>query len=402
MRPGSAWTHDLVRLCVVVAALALPRLVTADTPTFSKDVAPILFKNCATCHRAGEIGPMPLTTFAEARPWARAIRAAVATRTMPPWGADPAIGQFANDPRLSQKDVDTIAAWADGGAPEGDRRDLRALPPFTTGWQIGTPDVVLTAAPFDVKPTARSVYNDAPLPTSFGADRFVREAEVRLGAPAITHHANAFVQEPGGRARVASYSPGTGGKVYPPGVAKLIPKGTTLLLNVHYNPNGQNGHDPGTRVGLKFATEPVRKVAITDDSSNNAIDIPPGEANYELAGAPFVFDVDSHLLTFTPRMNERGKDITYTLVRPDGTRQVLLRVPKFSYAWVFTYVLAEPVAAPKGSRLETIAHFDNSAANRHNPDPTARVRFGVEILNAYFEYTLDAQDLTRRTSAAPR
>jgi hypothetical protein len=253
-----------------------------------------------------------------------------------------------------------------------------------------------------VLPTARSVYNDAKLPTCFVADRFVREAEVRLGAPSITHHANAYVQEAAGRARIASYSPGTGGKAYPPGVAKLVPAGTTLILNMHYNPGDRRGHDPGTRVGLKFATEAVRQVAITDDSSNNAIDIPPGEANYELAGAPFVFEADSHLLTFTPRMNERGKDITYTLVRPDGTRQVLLRVPKFQYTWVFTYVLAEPVAAPKGSRLETLAHFDNSAANRHNPDPSARVRFGVEILNAYFEYTLDAQDLTRAASAAPR
>ena len=153
---------------------------------------------------------------------------------------------------------------------------------------------------------------------------------MRLGAPSITHHANAYVQEPGGRARVASYSPGTGGKAYPDGVAKLIPAGTTLILNMHYNPKGQPGHDPGTRVGLKFATGPIRQVAITDDSSNNAIDIPPGEANYELAGKPFVFAEDSHLLTFTPRMNERGKDITYTLVRPDGSRQVLLRVPKFS------------------------------------------------------------------------
>ena len=186
---------------------------------------------------------------------------------------------------------------------------------------------MLTSAPFDVSPTGRSVYNDAQLPTSFGADKFVREAEVRLGAPSITHHANAYVQEPGGRARVASYSPGTGGKTYPDGVAKLIPAGTTLILNMHYNPKGQPGHDPGTRVGLKFATGPIRQVAITDDSSNNAIDIPPGEANYELAGKPFVFAEDSHLLTFTPRMNERGKDITYTLVRPDGSRQVLLRVP---------------------------------------------------------------------------
>jgi mono/diheme cytochrome c family protein len=135
-----------VRRWVTGAVLAAPAFAAADTPTFTKDVAPILFKNCTTCHRAGEIGPMPLTTFAEARPWARAIRTAVTARTMPPWGADTAIGHFANDPRLSASEVATIAAWVDGGAPEGNARDLPPLPGFATGWQIGTPDVVLISA----------------------------------------------------------------------------------------------------------------------------------------------------------------------------------------------------------------------------------------------------------------
>ena len=138
MQRGPARNRGLARLVAAAAVVAVPALAAADTPTFSKDVAPILFTNCATCHRAGEIGPMPLTSFVEARPWARAIQLAVTSRTMPPWGADPAVGHFANDPRLTQKDLDTITAWTDGGAPEGNPRDLPALPAFAAGWQIGT------------------------------------------------------------------------------------------------------------------------------------------------------------------------------------------------------------------------------------------------------------------------
>lgn len=147
-----------------------------------------------------------------------------------------------------------------------------------------------------------------------------------------------------------------------------------------------------------FARAPVEKIAITAMSGTRALDIPPGDANYEAKGDPFVFAEDSHILSLVPRMNERGKDYKYTLVLPDGSSRILLSVPKFSDSWQPSYILAAPIAAPKGSRIETIAHYDNSAANRQNPDPTQRVKFGPEIMNGYFDYTVDSQNLLKETA----
>jgi hypothetical protein len=390
------------RLClavgVVVALAAAPAARPADTaPTFTKDVAPIVFATRVDCHRAGEIGLMPLTSFAEVRPWARAIRTAVVSKAMPPWLADADHERYANDPSLSAAEIDTIVKWVDSGAAEGNPADIPRLPALAQGWPMGTPDVGLLPGPRQVTPTGRSVYADLSVPTSFPADRYVSAAEIRIGGPGFTHHANLLLKDGRGSARVASYSPGAGAKSYPAGVAKLIPKGATLTLNMHYNPKGEPRTDLGSRIALQFAQGPVRQVAITDESGTNKIDIPPGDANYERIGEPFVFGQDSHILTLMPRMNERGTDFRYTLVLPDGTSRVLLNIPRWNYGWVLTYVLAQPVAAPKGSRLETIAHWDNSAGNKLNPDPTARVPFGPEIMNGYFEYVIDAQDLTRPT-----
>jgi hypothetical protein len=383
-----------VSLAIGVPASAAP----AEHPSFAKDVAPILYEKCVACHRAGEVGPMPLTTYAEARPWARAIKTAVTTRVMPPWLADGEHGAFANDPRLTDDQITTIARWADQGAPEGNPADMPKLPALADGWRMGTPDVVYDGGKYDVAAQPRSVYGDIMIPTTFAEDRYIASAEVRPGNRAYTHHANVLIKDDtAGQARIASYSPGAGAKSYPAGVAKLIPKGATLNLDMHYNPKGEPRVDPGTKIAIQFAKGPIRQIAITAQSGTNQIDIAPGDANYERVGRPFVFAEDSHILTLNPRMNERGKDFRYTLVYPDGTSRVLLNLPKWNYGWVFTYVLSEPVAAPKGSRIETVAHWDNSAANKLNPDPSVRVPFGPEIMNGYFEYVVDRQDLTRST-----
>ncbi len=368
----------------------------APAPTFNADVAPIVFENCASCHRPGEIGPMPLTSFEEVRSWAAAIRTAVDSRAMPPWGADRSIGTFANDPSLTPQQIETIVRWVDAGTPEGAPEDLPELPGFSEGWRMGSPDVVFTLTePIDIPASDASVMRNVTIPTGFDRDVFVSEAEVRPGTLSVTHHANVYAESSDGSLRVAGYTPGGAIRTaYPPGVAKLIRGGTGLRLNMHYNPKGQAYEDSGTVIGLNLAQGPVRKIAYIEQSGTSDLDIAPGDPNHEAVGRPFVFEEDSHILSFMPRMNERGKDFEYSLVYPDGTSRVLLRIPEWNYGWVFNYVLEEPVAAPAGSRIETVAHWDNSAANRHNPDPSARVGFGPEIMNGYFEYTLDAQDLT--------
>ena len=320
---------------------------------------------------------MPLTSYQEARPWARAIRNKVVAREMPPWGADEGIGTFANDPRLSAEDIATIVRWVEGGVAEGDRAKLPVLPPVVEGWDLGTPDLVLAmAAPFDIPAEPRSVYGDFPLETRFGEDRFIQAAEVRPGAPEVTHHANVLVKDEGGTNRIASYSPGTGAKRYPPGVAKRLPKGTALNLNMHYNPRSQPARRSGHARRLQVHDGPVRQVAITAESGTNAIDIPPGASNHDRR-RPFVFKEDSHILTLMPRMNERGKDFQVTWSIPTEARARCCACRSGMTAG------CSRMCWPSRSRLPWQPSRDRGAlgqlgAEPMNPNPTARVPFGPE------------------------
>lgn len=346
--------------CALLAAGRAPiAVVSAErsaAPTFAKDVAPILYRNCVSCHRAGESAPMSLMTFAEARPWAKAIRLKVVNREMPPWGADRQHGEFANDPSLSERDMRTIAEWVDGGATEGAAKDLPVAPAFPASWKIGTPDIVIAMpSTYAIPADGPRILQDFPIATKFDEDKYVEIAEVIPGKRSHTHHAIVSVNDSTGSSRIASGD---------------------------------------TKIGFKFAKGPVEKIAITAMSGTRALDIPPGEANYEAIGNPFVFKEDSHIISLLPRMNERGKDYMYTLIRPDGSAQILLKVSRFDDAWQPAYLLKTAIAAPKGSRIETIAHYDNSAANKRNPDPKRRVPYGPEIMNGYFDYTIDSQNLT--------
>ncbi len=386
---------------IAAGLLSAPSLFggKAASVTFNKDVAPIIFENCMVCHRAGEIGPMPLTNYKEARPWAKSIREAVLARDMPPWGADPRHGVFSDDRSLSQKEIDTLIAWVDGGAKEGDPKDLPPAPKFADGWGIGKPDVVFSA-PEEYSIPADGVlpYKNYAIPTNFTEDKYVRLAEVRPSNRGVVHHAVVYIQDKEGRWLenwVVGYAPGADPKNYRPGRAKVIPKGATLILNMHYTPNGTAGKDR-TSVGFVFAKEPVEKHVYTAISGTRNIDIPPGDPNFEIKAA-YTFKEDSHIESLKPHMHARGKDMLYTLVYPDGKSQVLLFVPRFEFNWQMGYTLKAPIAAPKGSRLEVVAHYDNSPRNKFNPDPTARVRYGEqtwdEMLAGYFEYTLDHQNL---------
>ena len=377
------------------ARVAVAAAAPAAGPTFTRDVAPILFNNCASCHRTGEMAPMPLTSFDEVRPWAKAIRKAVTSREMPPWGADPGHSEFANDPSLSAAQIKTTADWVDAGATEGDRKDLPALPKFTDSWKIGTPDVVLSMpSVYDIPSGGPRILQDFPIETTFAEDKYIEVAEVIPGKRSHTHHAIVSVNDGSGSSRVASYLPGGPTSPLPKGVVKLIPKGAAINLNMHYNPTGVAAKDGDTKIGFRFAKGPVEKVAITAITGTRALEIPAGAPNYEAIGNPYVFKEDSHIISFLPRMNERGKDFTYTLVLPDGTRTVVLKVSKFDDVWQPSYLLKTAIAAPKGSRLESVAHYDNSAGNKRNPDPTKLIKYGPEIMNGYFDFTVDKQSLT--------
>jgi hypothetical protein len=402
-------------------------------PTFSRDVAPILYSKCIACHRPGEVAPMSLRTFDEVRPWARAIRERVMSREMPPWHADPQVGEFRNDRSLTPGQIDTIVRWVDAGAPQGDPRATRPLPDLVEGWQIGTPDVVFEMpVDYRVPATGTIDYQYFEVPTRFTEDRWVQAGEVRAGNREHVHHIIVSVVEPGEntrptvvavkpvfadgeappprsrtaaeRARLAqsirsaraitlvNWAVGEDAPVYPAGLAKRIPAGSTLLFQVHYTTDGTPATDR-SKIGLIFAKEPPRQEIRTGAIANLQFAIPAGSSSHQVeAEATFADDVK--VWTMHPHMHLRGKAMTYTAIYPDGRREVVLNVPKYDFGWQTDYWLVRPLSLPKGSKLHVTAQFDNSAANRFNPDPSATVRWGdqtwEEMMIGYFTYTVES------------
>ncbi len=388
----------------------------AKALTFTKDIAPIFYNKCAECHRPGEIAPFSLMTYKDARPWGRAIREKVAEGAMPPWHADPTHGKFSNDRRLSKEEKENILAWVDNGLKEGNARDLPPAPKFTEGWKIGKPDVVLAAHEFEIPATGTVNYQYFIVPTNFKEDKWIQAAEVRPGNRAVVHHVIVLVAELGGLAKgqgafardgisgLVGYAPGEGEVALPDGEAKLVKAGSLLVLQMHYTTNGTAQKDR-TSVGLIFAKKPVQKIRMGGSAMNRRFVIPAGADSYEVASR-YVFKDDSHITDLMPHMHLRGKDFIYRLVLPDGTSKVLLSVPKYDFNWQTRYEFAEPVAAPKGSRLECVAHFDNSTKNKWNPDATKEVRWGQqtweEMMIGFVGFTLDKQNLLQANPASSK
>jgi hypothetical protein len=411
----SPWT--LVAACAAALFVAAP---ATAAPTFSKDVAPIFYKSCVECHRAGSIAPMSLITYEEARPWARSIKQKVTARVMPPWGADPHIGKFKNDPSLSDAEIATIAAWADAGAPEGSRADLPKAPEFVEGWSIGKPDIIFKLPqPFAVPADGTVPYTYITIPTNLKEDVWIRAVEFKPTDRRVVHHIISDLYEGNGkpvpppstvpdRSRreiggLGGYVPGRLDNTFEEGVARKIPAGSDIVLQMHYTTIGQVVNDQ-TEIGVVLAKEPPSKLRAAGGGSmpNASFAIPPGAPNHEVT-AQKVMDRDTYLTSLYPHMHVRGKDVRYELLYPDGRSEVLLSVPHYDFNWQLTYQLAEPKLMPKGSTLMVVAHYDNSSANRYNPDPTATVRWGEqtweEMLIGYYN-TVDAPPASAGTTAS--
>ncbi|HEU4390273.1 MAG TPA: cytochrome c, partial [Blastocatellia bacterium] len=339
---------------VVFLAFCYVAMSTADagdtkpTVTFNKDVAPIVFKHCAECHRSGEIAPMSLMSYREARPWARSIREKVVAKEMPPWHADPNHGEFLNDRRLSQKEIDTIAAWVDQGAPEGNVRDLPPAPTFQDGWNIGKPDAIFKLPqPYTVPATGVVEYKYFTVPTNLTEDKWVTAAEIRPGERGVVHHVIVFVGNMSEQRLLVGYAPGEQPAISPPGFARKLAKGSNLVFQVHYTPNGKETKDQ-SYVGLVFAKEPPKRELLTRPVLNARFVIPPGDSNYQVESS-YTFTQDSQIHSLMPHMHLRGKDFQYKLTYPDGTSKIILSVPKYDFAWQSYYLMKEPVRAPKGT-----------------------------------------------------
>lgn len=361
-----------------------PGAATAAVPTFAKDVAPIFYAHCIECHRPTMFAPMSLVTYESARPWAKAIRQRVATRTMPPWNADPAYGHFKNDPRLPDKDVATILAWVDAGAPMGDARDLPTVPTFVDGWSIGRPDAVFAMAePFEIPAAGEIPYQYMRIQTGLADERWIQAIEIRSSSRAHVHHVLAYTQPSDaplntngalGPGNIGGVTPNKPGVTFPDGIARRLAPNSDIVLQMHYTTNGERGRDV-TEVGVVFAKHAPARQSVGGMAINTRFVIPAGAANHEVR-AERRLTADTLLTALTPHMHVRGKDMTYVAHYPDGREEVLLRVPQYDFNWQHSYQLAEPKLLPKGTVMEVIAHFDNSPSNKFNPDPTKDVRWG--------------------------
>ena len=403
---------------------SLSVVATAGTvpaqPTYSKDVAPIMQARCQGCHRPGEAAPMSFGNYKEVRPWAKAIKEAIALKKMPPWFADPQVGHFKNDTSLSKTEADTIIAWVDAGAPEGDPKDVPAPKQYVTGWNIGQPEMVLEMPhAFDVPASGTVEYQYVILPYKFAEDRWVQASEIRPGARSVVHHVIAFIREPGskwGRDKqagvpfvpelnsngerqgisgdmLAGFAPGVPAQALEPGRGRLIKAGSDIVLQLHYTTNGKAQNDL-TKVGLTFCKEPPVQRVMALGAANRKFTIPAGDSNYRV-DAEFELGHEATLSALLPHMHLRGKDFEYRIVYPDGKTSTILRVPRYDFNWQFWYNPSEEMVLPKGTKISCTAHYDNSVNNPNNPDATRAVKWGdqswEEMMIGFFDVVFDSK-----------
>lgn len=352
--------------------------------TYSRHIAPILNARCLECHRENQVAPFPLASFADTVGWEATIAEVIQEGRMPPWNANPDVGHFSNDARLSAEEKDLVLTWIRNGCPEGDSADLPEPPTFASGWRMPEPDMVIHVhdKPFAVPATGVVEYRYVPVDPGFTEDRFVVATEARPGNPAVVHHIIAFLQLPGEQnislgKMLIGYAPGTSPLIFPPGSAMRIPAGTKLLFEMHYTPNGTAQTDH-SYIGLKFVDpSEVTSEVVGLQALNSKFRIPANDNNY-IVTAKQRFAEDVTLLSVTPHMHLRGKSFRYDAVYPDGSTETLLDVPKYDFNWQLRYEFAEPKLMPKGTVVTCTAAFDNSTANPNNPDSSKVVTWGQQ------------------------
>jgi len=373
--------------------------------TYSQQISRIFQRRCVSCHRSGEIAPFELTDYDEVVGWAGMIEEVVREQRMPPWHANPDHGDFANEARLTHEEKQLIFDWVAAGAPQGDPSDLPEPLEFVEGWRIGEPDLVVYMSddPFQVQATGEVPYKYFTVDPGFTEDKWVQAAECRPGNRSVVHH---IIVAPASRERVAARihgdiesdwlaatAPGAQPMILPPGMAKRIPAGAKLVFQMHYTPVGTPQEDRSC-IGLVFADpESVRHEVVTQKAASRHLRIPPGDANHEVT-ATFRFRDDSRILSMFPHMHLRGKSFRYTATYPDGREpEILLDIPRYEFNWQNAYAFSEPKRMPAGTLLTCVAHYDNSAENLANPDPTATVRWGdqtwEEMMIGYFDMIVD-------------
>ena len=354
---------------------------TAKQGTFYKDIAPLFQENCQGCHRqggtqlGGMIAPMPLTTYDEVRPWARAIAKKVAAKEMPPWFASPEFhGVFANERTLTEEQIATVVGWVEAGAPAGNPAD--APPPKQwddyEGWIIGKPDLVLDLAePFWIEDGVRdlniSLKAEAITAEMLPEARWIEAVEFRPGSDAVHHIIGstraASAEAPGATGMFGGIAPGTEPFRLPKGFGRLLLPGSQVFLQMHYNkePGEDSGRWDRSQVAFKFKAkdEPIEHVVHWDAIGNRDFEIPPGVEDWEV-GASRIFEHETTIFGYLPHMHLRGRYAKYVAYYPDGTRETLLEVPWYDWNWQTNYEYKQPKVIPAGTRIEVTMFFDNT------------------------------------------
>lgn len=387
---------------------------TRGTPTFNKDIAPILYRNCAGCHRPGEVAPFSLLTYDDAGKRAALIATMTKARIMPPWKPEPGYGEFKDSRRLSDEQIALIQNWAAHGAPEGDPKDKPVPPTFTAGWQLGEPDKVVTIPKkYSVPADGPDQYRCFVVPLNADKDVYVTAMEFRPDDRRSVHHAIVFIDPthqgrklaqgsadgsytcfggPGFLAgMLGGWAPGFIPSKPTPGYSIPLEKGTDLVIQVHYHPSGKAAQDQSS-LGLFFGDAPTRgRTAVI--VGTDEIDIPPGDARYTVK-AELTTPMDADLLRITPHAHYLCKDMKIDAHLPDGTVTPLIWIKDWDFNWQNIYTYQSPISLPKGTRIEMVYTYDNSEANPRNPSrPPVRVQHG--------EQTTDEMGLAFLTFALP-
>lgn len=422
----------LVGLLFALVLAFIPFKQEAATPTFSKEVARILQKNCQSCHHPGDIAPFSLMSYKDAKLWVSAIKAAVVAKRMPPWKPAPGCGDFQDARQLSEADIATISQWADAGAPEGDPADLPAPLNFADGWTLGEPDLIITPDEEYTPPKDRDMYRCFTIPTALRGDRFVAAIDVRPGNAKLVHHVIAYLDPTGVSKQLDEKDPGPGYTSFggpgfdnfgtlggwapgarpffnPDGVGIKLQKDSRVVFQVHYHPcqtatcgtGSPKEESDRTRIGIYFSRTPVTKNLYYLPLVNTSFAIPPGNNHYKVT-ASFTVPVftPAHIISMTPHMHLLGREMKVEMTVPGKTTpDCLINVPDWDFRWQGTYTYKTPIAVPGGARVDLTAYYDNSANNPNNPNiPPKTVRWGEattdEMCVAFLGVTLDVENLT--------
>ncbi|MBX3119516.1 MAG: hypothetical protein KF784_10650 [Fimbriimonadaceae bacterium] len=405
--------------CLLMAGEEVP---TAESVNYAEHIAPIINKHCMECHRPNEVAPFSLVGYENVRKWSPMLVATTQSKRMPPWKPVEGIGEFHDENRLSEKQIETIKRWHEAGAPRGDAKKEPKTPEFASNWTLGEPDLIVSSkAPYRVEADGADEYRHFVIKTNFTETKWVKAMDVRPGNKTVVHHVIAFLDNTGQSAKneakttdgkegyagfggvgflpsgaLGGWAPGLRPQFTPDGTAFELKPGTTIVLQVHYHRTGKVEMDQ-TKLGLYFAKEKITSKMQLGWLMNFGLRLPAGEKSIPVDKS-FSLPGDVTLHGLMPHMHLLGRSMKATAIYPDGTKEPLIFINDWDFNWQMSYLLKQPKKLPKGTRLLVEAVYDNSASNPRNPnDPPKEVRWGEETTDEMFlliaAYTVDGEKI---------